>query len=108
LLVADLARERVENSCDVGRSPAALAAEFPGLDVAHLAEVWWHAEGEPDARGVCIEPLETVGARVAAFRDFLRARPESVIAVVGHGTFFFHLTGRFLANCESLAFELAP
>ena len=106
LLVADLARERVENSCDVGRSPAELAAEFPALDVEHLADVWWHAEGEPDARGICVEPLEAVDARVAAFRDLLRARPESVIAVVGHGTFFFHLTGRFLANCESMAFEL--
>jgi len=100
MLVAQLARERVENSCDVGRSPALLAAEFPSINVAHLDDVWWHAEGEPDERGICVEPLETVDARVAEFRSFLLERPERVIAVVAHGTFFFHLTGRHLANCE--------
>jgi broad specificity phosphatase PhoE len=83
MLVADLVRERVENSCDVGRAPAHLAADFPTVEVAHLADVWWHAAGEPDHRGICVEPIETVEARVAAFRAFLRARPERVIAVVG-------------------------
>lgn len=106
MLVEHLARERVENSCDVGRPPALLAADFPSVDLAHLDEVWWHAEGEPDARGICVEPVERVDARAAAFRSFLRARPERVIAVVAHGTFFFHLTGRHLANCEVAAIEL--
>ena len=106
MLVADLARERVENSCDIGRSPSVLAAQFPMLDVAHLDEVWWHAEGEADERGVCVEPLEAVDARVARFRALLRERPERVIAVVAHGTFFFHLTGRHLANCEVATIEL--
>jgi len=106
LLVADLARERVENSCDVGRSPAELAAEFPGLDVAHLDDVWWHAHDAPDERGICVEPIARVEARVAEFRSLLLARPERVIAVVGHGTFFYHLTGTFLANCEAVRFEL--
>ncbi|MEO8484801.1 MAG: histidine phosphatase family protein [Betaproteobacteria bacterium] len=106
MLVAHLARERVENSCDVGRSPGELAAEFPTLDVAHLADVWWHAEGEPDVRGICVEPIEAVEARVAEFKDFLLTRPERVIAVVGHGTFFFHLTGKFLANCETTEWDL--
>jgi broad specificity phosphatase PhoE len=107
MLVAHLARERVENSCDVGRPPARLAADFPMLDVAHLEDVWWHAEGEPDERGICVEPIETVEARVAEFRAFLLARPERVIAVVGHGTFFYHLTGKFLANCEATTFDPA-
>jgi broad specificity phosphatase PhoE len=106
LLVAHLARERVENSCDVGRSPARLAAEFPNVDLAHLDDVWWHAEGEPDERGICVEPVETVAARADAFRAFLAARPERVIAVVAHGTFFYHLTGKFLANCEATTLEL--
>ena len=105
MLVAHLARERVENSCDVGRPPAQLAADFPMLDVAHLSDVWWHAEGEPDERGICIEPIGTVEARVAEFRAFLLTRSERVIAVVGHGTFFYHLTGKFLANCEATTFD---
>jgi broad specificity phosphatase PhoE len=107
MLVTPLARERIENSCDVGRSPSLLAAEFPSIDVAHLDDVWWHADGEPDERGICIEPPESVDARVEAFRSLLLALPERVIAVVGHGTFFFHFTGRFLANCEVATIELA-
>ena len=106
LLVADLAHESVENSCDVGRSPAELAAEFPDLDFAHLADVWWHAHDEPDERGICVEPVARVQARVAEFKSLLLARPERVIAVVGHGTFFYHLTGKFLANCEAVRLEL--
>jgi broad specificity phosphatase PhoE len=106
MLVTHLARERVENSCDVGRSPALLATAFPTIDLAHLDDVWWHAEGTPDERGICVEPLEVVDARVAEFRSFLLERPERVIAVVAHGTFFFHLTGRIMANCEVATIEL--
>ncbi len=106
MLVAALARERVENSCDIGRSPAQLAVEFPTLELAHLGDVWWHAEGHPDERGICIEPVATVAARAAQFRNFLASRPERFIAVVGHGTFFFHLTGQTLANCETAALDL--
>lgn len=98
--VAPLLRERVENSCDIGRPPPALAAEFPAVDLSRLADAWWHAEGEPDARGICIEPIALVAARAAQFRFELAARPERVLALVGHGTFFFHLTGKVLANCE--------
>ena len=105
IVVSALHRERVENSCDVGKSPAMLATDFPSLTLAHLADVWWHAEGEPDARGICVEPIESVASRVEAFKAFLASRPERFIAVVGHGTFFFHLTGRFLANCESVEFQ---
>jgi broad specificity phosphatase PhoE len=98
--VVPLLRERVENSCDVGRAPAALAADFPAVDFTHLPDIWWHAEGEPDARGIHLEPDEVVQRRVAAFRASLADRNERVIAVVAHGTFMRHLTGRMLANCE--------
>ena len=106
MMVVALPRERVENSCDVGRSPIELAADFPSLDFAHLGEAWWHADGVPDARGICIEPVAGVEARAQAFRQFLAARAERFIAVVGHGTFFFHLTGRSLANCETAELDL--
>ena len=33
--------------------------------------------------------------------DEVLSRPEQHTAVVGHGTFLFHLTGRVLANCET-------
>jgi len=98
--VVPLLRERVENTCDVGRPPAELAADFPALAFDHVPPVWWHVDGDADARGVCVEPDEVVRARADAFRQLLAERPERVIAVVGHGTFLRHLTGRSLANCE--------
>jgi broad specificity phosphatase PhoE len=98
--VAALLRERVENSCDIGRAPAALAAEFPWIDLSDLDDAWWHREGPVDARGICIEPIPAVQARVARFKAELLARPERVLALVGHGTFFSYLTGNAMANCE--------
>ena len=106
ILVEPLHRERVENSCDIGRSPALLSIEFPSFALDHLPDVWWHNEGDPDERGVCIEPVESVQSRAKAFKRLLLARPERAIAVVGHGTFFYNLTGKFLANCDVVEFAL--
>jgi broad specificity phosphatase PhoE len=103
-----LHRERLENSCDVGRAPAALLCEFPRWAFDHLDEIWWHDSGERDPRGFAIEPLAVLEERVRRFRDWLSARPETLIAVVGHGTFFHHLTGRQLHNCEIAALDLSP
>ena len=102
ILVESLHRERVENSCDVGRSPALLAQEFPSFALDHLPEVWWHHHDSPDERGVCVEPVELFRSRAEEFRRLLVQRPERLIAVVGHGTFFFNLIGQHLANCEVL------
>jgi broad specificity phosphatase PhoE len=106
ILVERLHRERVENSCDVGRSPAILAQEFPNFVLNHLPEVWWYNHGDPDERGICVEPIEAVELRAIEFRSLLSLRPERVIAVVGHGTFFYNLTGQMLANCEVARFTL--
>lgn len=104
LVIEPLHRERVTASCDIGRSPRLLAAEFPGLCFDHLGDPWWHCE-DVDDNGIPNEPLEAVHGRIAQFRDWLRARPEQRIAVVGHSAFFFHMTGHKFANCELL--ELA-
>ncbi len=100
-----LLRERVENSCDIGRAPAAIAAEFPSIDFSGLHDAWWHRDGAPDARGVCVEPVDVVQRRVAQVREHVLARPEGVIALVGHGTFFLYLTGKVMANCEIAALD---
>jgi glucosyl-3-phosphoglycerate phosphatase len=100
ILVESLHRERVENSCDVGRSPALLAKEFPAFALDHLPETWWHHDDSADERGVCVEAIELVEARAEQFRRFLSRRPERHIVVVGHGTFFRVLTGQVLMNCE--------
>jgi broad specificity phosphatase PhoE len=106
ILVEALHRECLASSCDVGRSPTDLAGDFPGLSFAHLDDPWWHEGEERDALGIAVEPEPVVAARLSAFRTWLAARPERHIAVVGHGTFFFHLTGARLANCEMLRWEL--
>ena len=102
-IVSALLRERVENSCDIGRPPSRLAGDFPALDFAHLQDQWWHVDGAPDVRGICVESVAVVEARVAEFRAYVQSRPEKRVAVVGHGTFLFHLTRRVLANCEIAA-----
>lgn len=101
-----LHRERLENSCDVGRSPTLLRGAFPDLAFDHLEEIWWHRDGEPDERGIVVEPDAVLTERVRRFRHWLSERPERLIAVVGHGTFFYHLTGRLLQNCEIATLEL--
>ena len=93
-------RERLESSCDQGRAPADLKREFPTVSLDHLPDVWWHDDGEPDGRGLRVEPLEVLQARMATFVEALKDRREATVAVVGHATFFHHLTGRWLRNCE--------
>ena len=98
-------RERLESSCDQGRAPALLAKDFPMLSLSHLPDTWWHDEGEPNAHGIRVEPLDVMLKRMADFVETLRARPERHLAVVGHGTFFHHLTGRWFDNCEIVAWD---
>ncbi|GMA77831.1 hypothetical protein GCM10025880_42480 [Methylorubrum aminovorans] len=107
MLVEVLHRECQESSCDIGRAASVLAREFPAFRVDHLPETWWYADGEAGPEGWHVEPRTLFDQRVSGFRDWLRARPERTIAVVGHCTFFYHLTGRWLANCESLDVDLA-
>ncbi len=105
-VVEALHRERLEGSGDVGRAPVHLVAEYPTLDFDHLHDVWWHAEGEVGPSGLQVEPLDTTLQRVALFREYLAGRSERHVAVVGHGTFFYHLTGVFLPNCGMIELVL--
>lgn len=97
-------RERLESSCDVGRPPAVLSEHFPHLAFDHLRDPWWHHE--PDMAGpFAVEPLHVFEARVREFRDWIAAREEDAVAVIGHGTFFHALTGQWLANCQVLEWD---
>ncbi len=92
-------RERLESSCDVGRPPHELKADFPHLDFDHLGPIWWH--DVPDTPGpFANEPVTLFETRVKAFREWLRDHESQRIAVVGHGTFFHALTGYWMRNCE--------
>lgn len=104
-VVEALHREYQEESCDIGRPPGELAADFPELAFDHLEDPWWYV-GEDGEGGIPVEPFESMLGRVSAFADWLAGRPEDLIAVVGHASFFYHLCGRSLANCEVHPLEL--
>lgn len=95
VLVEPLLAEHLASSCDVGRSPAELAAEFPRWSFEHLDDPWWFV-GSNDG----LEPLERLESRVQRFLSLLEWRSERTVAVVGHAGFFGALVGRRLANCE--------
>ncbi len=120
ILVESLHCERLGASCDIGRAPAALRADFPDLAFDHLDDPWWYVDGtgnsllEIPANGrggpigttFGLEPIDNLLTRIAAFRDWLQARPEQAIAAVGHATYFAEMTGHMLQNCEYISVEL--
>jgi len=119
-----LAAEHLTDSCDIGSGKSDLALRFPSLDLSALPEVWWYTsedvsrDAAADSRkhyrecGM-IEPAGAFEARIDAFVEALRARPEPVIAVFGHSDHFNALMERhggdgdyWLDNAEVYAFEL--
>lgn len=104
-MIVDLHREHLDSYCDVGRSPADLARDFPDLVFDHLDNPWWYVD-PTSAAPYEKEPQEVLLARVEAFSNWLKARPEETIAVVGHGTFLRTLTGHRFDNAERLVAQL--
>jgi broad specificity phosphatase PhoE len=100
-LVSRLARERIYHASDLGSPPALLAEHYGDHwgGIEDLGERWWHDNGEP-AGSYELEPEAAFAARVASLRAWLRARPESCIALVSHWGVLRALTGEEFANCE--------
>ena len=97
VLVNPVVRERYAFACDVGTPCAALASAWPGLDLAHLDEVWWPAV-EEDANGVI--------ARAALFRAEMTALPDwEGTLVVSHWGFILALTGVSVTNGQWLRYD---
>ncbi len=95
-------------SCSVGRQATELSSDFPDLDFAHLKGEWWHMGGPINAHGIACEPEHSLMSRVSAFKKMIASRPESHIAVVGHGDFFYRLVGRHMKNCELVEWSHHP
>jgi glucosyl-3-phosphoglycerate phosphatase len=92
-------REQVGASCDIGRPPATLAAEFPSLSFAHLSDPWWHDQDHgPD--GLPVEPQPLFEQRVESFRAWTATLEAPIVMIVGHAGFFRQLTGHRFQNCE--------
>jgi broad specificity phosphatase PhoE len=104
-VIVDLHREYLDSYCDVGRAPADLARDFPALSFDHLDNPWWYVDPASTAPYEK-EPQEVLMARVEAFSNWLKARPEQTVAVVGHGTFLRTLTGHRFDNAERLVAQL--
>ncbi|KAG2489538.1 hypothetical protein HYH03_011989 [Edaphochlamys debaryana] len=109
VVVEPLARERVWHASDVGSPRAELERKFPDgrYDFSALPDVWWHCADPSDPRVVGLEPEDAFKERVAEFRRWLAARPESSIAIVAHWGLLYELTGGGdFANCELRTYEL--
>ncbi len=90
-------RERYHFKCDIGSSPASLAAAWPAHKFGHLDEVWWPAATESE---------DSVAARAAAFRaEMAAAADEATTLVVSHWAFLLTLTGQSLENGQWIHFE---
>jgi len=111
IIVNKECREKLENACDLGSSPAHLAKKFPGLEFNHLPPIWWYTNSDEITptnyherwkTHRYSEPAEVLLERISQFKEWLRSRDENKIVIVGHSTFFLHLTGlpEKLNNCQ--------
>jgi len=97
--VEPLVRERAAFTCDIGTVRSELAGRWPSLDLAHLAEQWWHDIEESEAK---------LAARCAEFHAAMRRAADwAEVAVVTHWGFIRQLTGEAAGNCEMLRFDAA-
>ena len=92
--VEPLVRERNVFSCDQGTPRSALSRLWPGLDFAHLEELWW---GEP------AESETSLAHRCVTFRTKTADLPDrSRVAVITHWGFIRGLTGEEVGNASYL------
>jgi broad specificity phosphatase PhoE len=96
--------ERTTMPADQGTPKAQLLRKHPQLSgwlgFDELPEEFWPARSLKSAEA-------EVAERVSSFKQWLLARPEACIALVGHSAFFSTFTGLpKLANCEAFWCEL--
>lgn len=97
LAVLPAIAEQLMSCGDIGRPPNELAKQFPQLEpeLSGLPAHWWYREGKAtncaltfrfeaaESKAVCLR-------RVAEFKRWLEARPESFIVAFGHSVFWRH------------------
>jgi glucosyl-3-phosphoglycerate phosphatase len=90
-------RERAAFVCDVGSTPAVLAARFPHHDFMHLPSPWWSER---------VETLEATVLRADTFRALMASRDDGATTLlVSHWAFILALTGKSLSNGELLEYD---
>mmetsp|Transcript_10778 Transcript_10778/g.26115 ORF Transcript_10778/g.26115 Transcript_10778/m.26115 type:complete len:230 (+) Transcript_10778:37-726(+) len=106
------ARERQWHASDLGRERGVLEAEFGGepFDWSLLPErgSWGYFPEELPNRGPVPEETEAAFVeRLMDFTEWVRARPEQIIAVSTHWGVIFALVGRTVRNCQFVDTESA-
>ena len=91
--------EQLSHSCDVGRPPTALKADFPDLNFDHLPDVWWHT-GTLNDLGYSVEPQDIFAPRIRQYMQSIAELSPRPIALVAHGNVFKELVGYAMENCE--------
>lgn len=92
-------RERTAFVCDVGSTPAVLAARFPGHDFNHLADCWWGEGRESEDQTI---------QRARDFQDMMRQREDDATTLlVSHWGFLLALTGESVANGTWISYNPA-
>ena len=69
------------------------------LAAGHFLELFTKLHSAAAAKNACLCSDE-FGARMEAFRTYLRQRPEKVVAVVTHFGVLEYMTGHRFTNCE--------
>ena len=105
VIATSMHAERLDNACDIGKPLSELRSLYPKIDFSGIAEEYWWYGGEENYKNPYVdEPMQVCLERVKKFKEWLRSRAETRIAVVGHAGFFraFLHTRRKLENCEVL------
>eukprot|EP01133_Synstelium_polycarpum_P002514 gene2514-2873_t len=106
--------ELLISSDDNGRPKSEVQKEFPDFDLTNISERWWYLPEEMKddftvdyqeyfKKTLYTEPM------VQEFKEWLMARPENNIAVVGHSMFFYHLFDTkipILKNCQVVQWDM--
>lgn len=114
ILAQPLCRERVYTASDCGRLASTLEKEYPSVDFSETGPgVWWfdgcgddedYQEWRPCDHeqwyAVQGEPAAIFYQRMKDFREWLMARPEQRVVLVGHQAVLLSLTGSKFENCE--------
>lgn len=94
ITITPVVRERYAFTCDIGSPRTELAMAFPGVDFAHLEEVWWPPQEEP---------AEQVIGRAGLFRAEMAALDDwAHTLVVSHWGFIMAFTGQSVTNGQML------
>lgn len=105
LLCASFSLTVAENSdepCDTGSELSKISKDYPNVDYSQLNPQW------PSTTGIFAYTRDAATKRAASEIEWLRNRPEKIIAVVSHSAFLrVGVTHAFYANADYRVFDFS-